>query len=130
MNNEVGQSLAVVRWGPQLLHSWLLKLIVSPLSTVSSCLQKTNPIRWDAVIKVAEMGDRKHQLELASCDGCLYYAASCLQLTSKAGLKSVLVSCQGVLKICEDSDLCCTADVISINEPATLHDRKNLLYAD
>ena len=76
MNNEVGQSLAVVRWGPQLLHSWLLKLIVSFLSTVSSCLQKTNPIRWDAVMKVAVMGDRKHQLELASCDGCLYYAAS------------------------------------------------------
>jgi len=55
--NEVGQSLAVVSWGLQLLNSWLLKLIASPLSTVGSCLQMTNPTRWDAVMKVAEMGE-------------------------------------------------------------------------
>jgi len=54
MNNH---SLAVVRWGPQLLHSWLLELIASPLSTLSSCLQETNPTRWDVVMEVAEMGD-------------------------------------------------------------------------
>ena len=79
MNNEVCQSLAVTSWGPQLLHSWLLKLIVSPLSTVCLCPQKTNPTRWDAVMKIAEMGDWKRQHELASLDGCLLYTTSCLQ---------------------------------------------------
>ena len=29
------------RWGPQLLRSWLLKLIASPLSTMSACLQES-----------------------------------------------------------------------------------------
>jgi len=29
--NEVDRSLAVVRWGPQLLHSWLLKLTASQI---------------------------------------------------------------------------------------------------
>jgi len=81
-NNEVGQSLAVVRWGPQLLRSWLLKLTVSPFSIVSSCLQETNPSRWDAAMKVAEMGEWKHQRGLPSPDGCLFYTASCLQLTT------------------------------------------------
>ena len=87
MKNEVGQSLAVVRWGPQLLHCWLLKLIASPLSTLSSCPQETNPTRCDAVMKVAEMGEWKHQHELASLDGCPFYTTSCLQLTSDAGLE-------------------------------------------
>jgi len=32
MNNEVGLIVAVVSLGPQLLHSWLLKLTASPLS--------------------------------------------------------------------------------------------------
>ena len=57
MNNKVGQSLAVARLDPQLLHSSLLTLIASPLSTVSSSLQKTNPTKWDAVMTIAEMGD-------------------------------------------------------------------------
>ena len=47
MNNEVGRSLAVVRWSLQLLRSWLLKLMSSPLSTASSCLQvQPNGMPW------------------------------------------------------------------------------------
>jgi len=57
MNNEVGESLAFVSWGPQLLRTWLLKLTASPLFTVCSCLRETNPTRWDAVMTVAEMRD-------------------------------------------------------------------------
>jgi len=31
-SRSVGQSLAVVRWGPPLLHSWLRKSALFPLS--------------------------------------------------------------------------------------------------
>ena len=59
-NNEVGQRLAVVRWGPQLLRSWLLKLTVSPLhrefmSTADKSKQMgcRDESRWDGWVKTS-----------------------------------------------------------------------------
>jgi len=102
-NNEVGRSLAVVRWSLQLLRSWLLKLIASHLSTASSCLQETSPTKRDAMMKLqrwvtAKINKNKDQL--ASLDGCVFYTASCLQLTSDTGLGGGMLVGTGSYWIC------------------------------
>jgi len=67
--------------------AWLLpKLTASSLSTVWSCPQVTNLTRWDVVMKVVEVCDWKHQHELASVDGSLFWTTSCPRLTSDASL--------------------------------------------
>ena len=87
MKNEVGQSLAVVRWGPQLLHCWLLKLIASPLSTLEfmSTGDESNQMwcrdesHWDGWVKTSAWTGQSWQLSICT--------TSCLQLTSDAGLE-------------------------------------------
>lgn len=72
VNSKECQAVVVVKWGPLLLHSWLPKLIASPLSTVCSCPRLTDPTRHDAT-KDSLMGDCKRQHEVVSLDGCLFW---------------------------------------------------------